>query len=46
MALETQPGGLKGMDKDNLSWVAGVKVEIKRAKRCDERMGSGGEGRG
>ena len=33
MALETHPGGLKGMDKNNPSLVAGVMVEIKKAKK-------------
>ena len=34
------------MDKDNLSWVAGVEVEIKKAKRYDDEKGSRGQGRG
>ena len=33
MALKTHPKGSKGVYKDNLSWVAGVKVEIKKRKR-------------
>ena len=33
MALKTHPEGLKGVYKDNLSWVAGVEVEIKKRKR-------------
>jgi hypothetical protein len=33
MALKTHPEGLKGIYKDNLSWIAGVKVEIKKSKR-------------
>ena len=32
MALKTHPKGSKGVYKDNLSWVAGVKVEIKKKK--------------
>ena len=46
MALETHPNGSKGMDKENLSWVAGVEVEIKKAKRYDDEKGSRGQGRG
>jgi hypothetical protein len=30
MVLETHPNGLKGMDKENLSWVVGVEVEIRK----------------
>ena len=33
MALKTHPEGSKGVYKDNLSWVAGVEVEIKKTKR-------------
>ena len=44
MALETHPNGLKGMGKENLSWVAGVEVEIRKAKRYEDIMGSRGEG--
>ena len=46
MALETHPNGSKGMDKENLSWVAGVEVEIKKAERYDDGKGRRGEGRG
>ena len=37
---------LKGVYEDNLPWVAGVKVEIKKSKRYEVESGSGGEGRG
>jgi hypothetical protein len=33
MALKTHPEGSKRMDKDNLSWLAGAKVEIKKSKK-------------
>ena len=33
MALETHPKGSEGVYEDNLPWVAGVKVEIKKSKR-------------
>ena len=33
MALKTHPEGSKGVYKDNLSWVAGVEVEIEKTKR-------------
>ena len=46
MALETHPNGSKGMGKENLSWVAGVEVEMRKAKRYDVEKGSRGEGRG
>ena len=39
MVLETHPEGLKGIDKDNLSWIAGVKVEIKQTKIYDGEKG-------
>ena len=45
MALKTHPIGTEGVYKDNLPSVAGVKVEIRKAKRYEERMGSRGEGR-
>jgi hypothetical protein len=32
VALRTCPEWSKGMDKDNLSWVARVKVEIRKTK--------------
>ena len=37
---------LKGVYEDNLPWVAGVKVEIKKSKRYEVESGSGGESRG
>jgi hypothetical protein len=33
MALKTHPVGSKGVYKDNLSWIAGVKVEIKKSRK-------------
>ena len=33
MALKTHPKVSKGVYKDNLYWVAGVKVEINKRKR-------------
>ena len=32
MALRTHTEWLKGIEKDNLSWVSGVKVEVKKIK--------------
>ena len=46
MALETHPKGLEGVYEDNLPWVMGVKVEIKKSKRYVVYSGSEGEGRG
>jgi hypothetical protein len=31
------------MDKDNLSWVEGLKVEVRKNKRYEDKLGSGGE---
>ena len=45
MALKTHPTGTKGVYEDNLPRVAGVEVEIRKAKRYESRMGSRGEGR-
>ena len=45
MALKIHPEGSKGLYKDNLSRVAGVEVEIRKAKRYEGKMGSRGEGR-
>ena len=36
---------MEGVYEDNLPRVAGVEVEIKKAKRYEDRMGSRGEGR-
>ena len=46
MALKTHPTGTEGVYEDNLPMVAGVEVEIRKAKRYDDRMGSRGEGEG
>ena len=35
MALRTHTEWLKGIEKDNLSWVSGVKVEEKQIKGYD-----------
>ena len=45
MALKTHPKGTEGVYEDNLPRVAGVEVEIRKAKRYEDRMGSRGEGR-
>ena len=45
MALKTHPTGTEGVYEDNLPRVAGVEVEINKAKRYDDGMGSMGEGR-
>ena len=45
MALKTHPTGTEGVYEDNLPRVAGVEVEIRKAKRYEDRMGSRGEGR-
>ena len=45
MTLKTHPTGTEGVYEDNLPRVAGVEVEIRKAKRYDDRMGSRGEGR-
>ena len=46
MALKTHPKGMEGVYKDNLPWVAGVEVEIKKAKRYDDDEGGMDQGRG
>ena len=38
--------GMEGVHEDNLSRVAGVEVEIRKAKRYKDGMGDRGEGRG
>src|SRR6185436_8381583 len=43
MALKTHPTGTEGVYEDNLPRVAGVEVEIRKAKRYEDRMGSRGE---
>ena len=45
MALKTHPIGTEGVYEDNLPRVAGIEVEIRKAKRYEDRMGSRGEGR-
>ena len=45
MALKTHPEGAEGVCEDNLLRVAGVEVEIRKAKRYEDRIGSRGEGR-
>ena len=45
MALKSHPKRMEGVYKDNLPRVAGVEVEVRKAKRYDGRMGSRGEGR-
>ena len=45
MALKTHPTRTEGVYEDNLPRVAGVEVEIRKAKRYESRMGSRGEGR-
>ena len=41
MALKTHPKGMEGVYKDNLPRVAGVEVEIRKAKRYEDRMVAG-----
>ena len=45
MALKTHPKGTEGMYEDNLPSVVGVEVEIRKAKRYEDRMGGRREGR-
>ena len=45
MSLKTHPKGTEGVYEDNLPRVAGVEVEIRKAKRYEDRMGNRGEGR-
>jgi hypothetical protein len=45
MSLKTHPKGTEGVYEDNLPRLAGVEVEIRKAKRYEDRMGSRGEGR-
>ena len=46
MALKTHPKGTEGVYEDNLPRVAGVEVEIRKAKRYNDGMGSRGEDKG
>ena len=41
MALKTHPKGMKGVYEDNLPRVAGDEVEIRKAKRYEDRMVAG-----
>jgi len=43
MSLKTDPKGTEGVYEDNLPRVAGVEVDIRKAKRYESRMGSRGE---
>ena len=45
MALKTHPKGMEGVYEDNLPRVAGVEVEVRKAKRYEDEVGSGGQGR-
>ena len=45
MAPKNHPEGAEGVYEDNLPRVAGVEVEIRKAKRYESRMGARGEGR-
>ena len=45
MSLKTHPKGTEGVYEDSLPRVTGVEVEIRKAKRYEDRMGSSGEGR-
>ena len=45
MSLKTHPKGTEGVYEDNLPRVAGVEVEIRKAKRYEDRIDSRGEGR-
>ena len=45
MTLKTHPKGTEGVYEDKLPRVAGVEAEIRKAKRCESRMGSRREGR-
>ena len=46
MALEIHPKGSEGVYEDNLPWVAGVEVVVKKAKRYDDDEGGMDQGRG
>ena len=45
MSLKSHPKGTEGVYEDNLPRVAGVEIEIRKAKTYESRMGSRGEGR-
>ena len=40
MSLKTHPKGTEGVYEDNLPRVAGVEVEIRKAKRYKDQLGS------
>jgi hypothetical protein len=46
VALRTHPEWLKGMDKDNLSRVAELKVEVRKNRRYEDQLASRDDGRG
>jgi hypothetical protein len=43
MALKAHPKGLKGVYEDNLPRVAGERVDVRKNKRYENELGSGGE---
>ena len=45
MALKTHPKRIEGVYEDNLPRLAGVEVEVRKAKRYEDEVGSGGQGR-
>ena len=46
MALKTHPKGSEGVYENNLPWVMGLEVKIKKAKRYDDDEGGMDQGRG
>jgi hypothetical protein len=42
MALKIHPKGMEGVYEDNLPRIAVVEVEVRKAKRFEDKMGSGG----
>ena len=46
MALKIHPKGSEGVYEDNIPWVTGLEVEIKKAKRYDDDEGGMYQGRG
>ena len=45
MALKTHPKRMEGVYEDSLPRVAGVEVEVRKAKRSEDEVGSGSQGR-
>ena len=45
MALKTHSTGMEGVYEDNLPRVAGLGEEIRKAKRYEDEVDSGGQGR-